>query len=435
MELSKHNIISKIKDSDEYFIVNALSGNADILSEKTYNDIISGNIESLEMFEKGYVVNATDETALYRKKYLAFLDKRDKDEIQLFFVPNYSCNFDCTYCYQSSYNSEKTSLSTTVIDAFFRYVDLKFSDKRKYITLFGGEPLLNSKKQKELLSYFFKKASDRALEIAIVTNGYNVSEFIDILKEAKIREVQFTLDGTKDFHDKRRFLKGGGGTFENIVKSIDALMALKMPINLRMVVDKDNIGNLPDFAQFVIGKGWTDYPLFKTQMGRNYELHECQSHNNSLFSRIELYESTFELIKKHPHIIKFHQPAFSITRFLFENGEMPQPLFDACTGTKTEWAFDYTGHIYACTATVGKEGESLGTFYPEIILNEAQVEEWEGRDVLSIQDCQSCSVQLICGGGCAAVAKNHNGCLNSPDCRPVKQLLELGMGYYSNLEI
>jgi hypothetical protein len=31
MEFSKHNIFSRIADSDTYFIVNPLSGNADIL--------------------------------------------------------------------------------------------------------------------------------------------------------------------------------------------------------------------------------------------------------------------------------------------------------------------------------------------------------------------------------------------------------------------
>jgi hypothetical protein len=35
-----------------------------------------------------------------------------------------------------------------------------------------------------------------------------------------------------------------------------------------MVIDKENIENLPEFAQFAIDKGWTNNPLFKTQIGR-----------------------------------------------------------------------------------------------------------------------------------------------------------------------
>jgi len=56
--------------------------------------------------------------------------------------------------------------------------------------------------------------------------------------------------------------------------------------------------------------------------------------------------------------------------------------------------------------------------------------EWERRDVTAISECSNCSVQLGCGGGCGSVAKNRTGKACSPDCRPVKELLELGMSQY-----
>lgn len=149
---------------------------------------------------------------------------------------------------------------------------------------------------------------------------------------------------------------------------------------------------------------------------------------------VELYLDLYELIKENPEIIQFHKPAYSISKFLFENGEVPPPLFDACPGCKTEWAFDYTGTIYSCTATVGKKEEVLGTYYPGIKKNKDVIAEWEERDVLSIDECKSCSLQLVCGGGCASIAKNQSGELHSPDCRPVKELLEMGIDLYSTLE-
>ena len=225
-------------------------------------------------------------------------------------------------------------------------------------------------------------------------------------------------------------MKGGGETFDRIVEGIDQLLAAHIPVNLRMVIDKENIGNLPEFARFAIDKGWTSNPIFKTQLGRNYELHECQTDQSRLYSRLEMYKDIYWLLQDHPYIQEFHKPAFSISKFLFENGEMPEPLFDACTGTKTEWAFDFTGNIFSCTATVGKEGESLGTFYPQVKLNTDEIETWEERDILSIPKCRNCNLALICGGGCASMAKNYNGDLNFHDCRPVTELLELGISHY-----
>ncbi len=221
------------------------------------------------------------------------------------------------------------------------------------------------------------KSAEADLSLCFVTNGYYLEEYIPVLRKGKIREVQVTLDGTESVHNTRRFLKGGGGTFEKIVKGIDACLKDNIDVNLRMVIDKENIANLSDLAQFAIDKGWTKSRYFKTQIGRNYELHHCQSSPDKLFDRISLYESIFEMTKNHPHILEFYKPAYSVSKFLAENGELPEPLFDSCPACKTEWAFDYTGKIYSCTATVGKADESLGTFYPEITRKETVIEQWE----------------------------------------------------------
>jgi len=63
-------------------------------------------------------------------------------------------------------------------------------------------------------------------------------------------------------------------------------------------------------------------------------------------------------------------------------------------------------------------------------LNEEAVETWQQRDVVAIEACRQCPSQLACGGGCGAVAKNKNGSVLSPDCRPVKELLEMGFSAY-----
>jgi uncharacterized protein len=437
LNFSKHNIFSKIIDSDNYFIVNLLSGNADILSPtegQMLNELLAGKEGETEFVKdltiKGYIISAEEEKLLYRAKYLDFTDDRDADEVQLFFVPNYSCNFACTYCYQDEYAYPQQSLTTDIIDAFFDYIKTEFAGRKKYITVFGGEPLLNSPKQREMIGYLLNKSNEAKLDVCFVTNGYSLEEYVELLSNARIREIQVTLDGKGSVHDQRRFLKGGGPTFDKIVSGIDACLVHGIPVNLRMVVDKENLSDLPELARFAIDKGWTGHPLFKTQIGRNYELHHCQASPDKLYSRIALYETIYALISEHPHILEFYKPAYSISKFLAENGALPDPLFDGCPACKTEWAFDYTGHIFPCTATVGKADESLGTFYPEISRLDQLIGEWENRDVTTIDGCADCNLQLACGGGCGSVAKNRTGSVCSTDCRPVKELLELGFGAY-----
>jgi len=431
MYFSRYNIFSKVRDSDNYFILNLLSGNADILSPEEASLISSKQYDKLpKLVELGYYVDEQLEKKLFMNKYLDFIDERDKDEVQLFFVTNYSCNFACFYCYQDEYEAAVTSLTTDVIDSCFEYVRNNFAGKRCYFTIFGGEPLLPSESQMSVIQYFLEKAKVAGIETCIVTNGYSLSNYIPILKDMMIREIQVTLDGTEAIHNERRYLKSKKGTFNEIVSGIDSCLAAKIPVNLRMVIDKLNVDNLPEFSEFAIQKAWTKNPLFKTQLGRNYELHHCQSLKDKLFSRIEMYTHIYHLLLQYPHIAEFYKPAFSVSKFVFEHGDLPDPLFDSCPACKTEWAFDYTGKIYPCTATVGKKGEELGSFYPTVSLNQAKVDDWISRDVTSISECKSCELQLACGGGCGSVAKNNKGSVCNPDCRPVKELLEMGFAYY-----
>ncbi len=412
--------------------MNLLSKEADILEADLAQAFISDTLDDAAPFvEKGYYMDEEKETSLFNAAYLDFMDQQEESEIQVFYVPDYFCNFKCTYCYQEEYG-KSTALKDQrpVIDAFFSYLDLNFSGKPFYLTLFGGEPLLTSESHRSNINYFLDRADERKLSIAIVTNGYTLEECLPRLKQSRIREIQITLDGPAEVHNLRRPLRGGQGTFERVSDAVDLTIAAGIPVNLRAVLDKQNIDGLPELAAHAVKKGWTKSSLFKTQLGRNYELHSCQKDHEFLFTRIGMYEGIYELIKDYPEILEFHRPAFSLSRFIADEGELPGPLFDSCTGAKTEWAFDYTGNIYSCTATVGKTGEELGQFYPEVILNSEAVEEWQDRDVCSIAECRSCSVQLACGGGCAAVAKNRTGSIMTPDCRPVKELMTLGLATY-----
>ena len=216
MKYSKYNIFSKIRNSENYFIINLLTGNAEILgigeAEKLKafmkGQVLPNDAFSQELIAKGYLSEDSEENRIYRKRYLDFLDSRSNDEIQLFFVTNYSCNFACTYCYQDQYNNPSQELNTDVIDSFFNYIKNEFAGRKKYITVFGGEPLLNSLKQIAAIEYLLQKAEDEKLEISFVTNGYNLVNYINIFKN---RSIQVTLDGTEFVHDSRRFLKSGSG--------------------------------------------------------------------------------------------------------------------------------------------------------------------------------------------------------------------------------
>jgi radical SAM protein with 4Fe4S-binding SPASM domain len=235
-------------------------------------------------------------------------------------------------------------------------------------------------------------------------------------------------------HDSRRNNLAKTGTFEKVVAGMEKAVKNGIPINLRSVVDKQNVDNLVEMADFLDKKGWLDLPpnLFKTQIGRNYELFECYEMPEHLFTQVEMWSHVAKLMKEFPVLEKFHKPDFMGIRYLMETGEMYIPSFDTCPAGKTEWVFDLYGDIYGCTASCGREDLKLGTYWPEIKKNDEVIQTWKDRNVTNIDKCKECKFDVICGGGCGVIAANkNNGEILSHDCRPIQGIYDVGMNFYA----
>ena len=446
MILAKNNIVIEIKNSNprSFAILNPISGSFDLMGEKEHTlltSIAGGRPVESEftdyLLERGYAYkNEYKQITAIDNAYKAFKDEIADSQVQLMLVPSYGCNLACTYCFQHGVDDRPVLISRETVDAFFAYARDNFGDRKKkpFITLFGGEPLVNSPAQRQIIEYIVDRCVAEDYELAAVTNGYDFRGYADLLARAKIKEIQFTLDGSKPIHDSRRGTANHKGTFDRVVEGIEAAVSHGMPVNLRSVVDLENIRDLVNLAEFIEAKGWLDLPatLFKTQIGRNYELFECYARPQHLMTQVELWGQFAALSKEYPILAKFHRPDFKGIRHVIETGEMPMATFDTCPAGKTEWVFDLNGDIFGCTASCGRDEFRLGKFWPEVELNETAIGTWQKRDVLAISKCQECSYNVICGGGCGVVAANHSqGEILAPDCRPVQDMLDLGINYYA----
>ena len=423
--------------------MNPISGSFDIIDESEYEmlkELPLGKNADTEfteiLLERGYAFETgEEEEKAIAKAYAAFNNEIENSQVQLMLVPTYGCNLACTYCFQHGIEGKPLLISRETVDAFFDYAEKNFSGKaqKPFITLFGGEPLINSPAQRGIISYIIDKCAGEEYQLSVVTNGYDLEDYISLLEKVEIKEIQITLDGSREIHDSRRGTSNKKGTFDRIVEGIQAAVDRKMPINLRSVVDLENIEDMVNLAQFLDSKGWLDLPaeLFKTQIGRNYELFDCYAKPQHLMTQVELWSKFSALSKIHPVLAKFHRPDFKGIRHLIDVGEMYMASFDPCPACKTEWVFDLYGDIYGCTASCGRKEYLLGTYWPEVRLKDAAISTWKKRNVKSIPKCTSCRYDVICGGGCGVVAANENADdILSPDCRPVQELLELGIDYY-----
>ncbi|HEX3044387.1 MAG TPA: DUF5714 domain-containing protein [Bacillota bacterium] len=453
MHFSKNNMVVQLHGSEpsEYAILNPLSGAFDLMDQREYelfNTLkATGSVGAQDqdftdyLLQRGYVYpDSQAEGEKIRVEYIKFQEEIDNSQVQLLLIPSYSCNLACVYCYEHSLPEKGKLITSKTLDAFFEYVRLNFGQgapkgakkKRPFITLFGGEPLIDNPSYRAILEKIVNHCVAGDYELSVVTNGYALGAYVNLLSKARIKEIQVTVDGSKAVHDKRRGTLGGAGTLDQIIIGLEAAIAHHLPINFRTVVDFENLLDLVNLARFVAEKGWLDLgpELFKTQIGRNYELFDCYAKPQHLMSQVALWAEFTKLSREYPILQKFHRPDFKGIRHLVDTGDMYMASFDTCPAAKTEWVFDLHGDIYGCTASCGREEFRLGSFYPEVKLEKNAVAEWQNRNILNIPECVDCPSNLICGGGCGVVAAQKNGKVLSPDCRPIPELIELGVNYY-----
>jgi uncharacterized protein len=446
MKLSRTTVFAPIPDRDDVLLVQPLTAQVAILEAEAaaaLREVESGaalpaSLDLDVLRQAGFVVDGPgQDKAMMAEAYADFREEQHKTPTQLIVVPTFACNFKCTYCYQEPFDPDQGRLvSPEVIDAFFAWLD-RFhgaDDPKPYVTLFGGEPLVDTPTHHDRLRRYMDGVAARGLKLAAVTNGYDLAAFADELAAGPVREVQVTLDGPEAVHDLRRVHASGRGTFHRVVAGIQSLVDRGVPVNLRVVADRQNLAALPELARLCDDKGWLDLPQerFKTQIGRNYELFGCASRQRreELLDRAGLWRSFVELSEVHPLLRKFHSPRFHGIGHLAATGEFPMANFDACPAGKKEWAFAPDGSVYGCTATVGNEKYRFGKFYPEVVRDDDATADWEMRSILTIPECKSCAHATICGGGCGAIASDRNGTPLSPDCRPVPEVMGLGVRYY-----
>lgn len=257
MKESLYNIY--IKKDDALFIFNTLSGNILKISDKniinSLNDYLKGKDTLTEHNKKFLLTNnffVNDDVNEIECVH-SFIKEQKILTITIFLTTK--CNFRCLYCYEAH---ENTSLNSTSYHLLLNFIK-KEIQKEKFINLrinfFGGEPLLE---YNNLLS-FLKELTDilRKFEITlsfgITTNGYLLTKerYLDLIQYG-LNDLQITIDGFEEEHDKKRFLINGEGTWSQIMKNLDEITKIgkKEDIIIRTNFDKNSLNSEKDFILY-----------------------------------------------------------------------------------------------------------------------------------------------------------------------------------------
>ena len=422
MKLIKHIIFVNI-DDDEKLMINSLYGLVDKIDNATFElikkwqgqEVIAPNDEIEfalynNLKSRNYLVNNFDEESSKKEMIIVALRKNHAsaraNNHHITFVMTYDCNFACPYCFEGNANRidngqnlKSTSCSKTevmtpeLIDAAFNLV----GDNLQSIGLFGGEPLLP--KTRSAFEYIVSKAPDKTYNIT--SNGYYLTEFLDLLTRIKISYIIVTLDGEEETHDSRRHLADGGPTYNKIMDGIEKCLENKIPIHIRMNIDEGNLDECMRLKLKLIEQFSRHGDLLSFESSPMME----SSDQETLNILSEMYNAEIEYTpeerKQRNHTLSELGPLVSA---IATNSKI-KPAYSYCFAHESGLAVDPFGSLYPCLRTVGIEEFAIGKYHPIVEFKESSI---RTRNIDSIPECRECKYSLLCGGGCPVGLPNYS---------------------------
>jgi len=435
-------IVDDVVQGEVAMLVHGLSGAMDLVAGQLYTwftaggspDDLPSSVRS-RLEKRGYLWEASpdSEHALFTKISALLHERRLMTTINSFWViPSYKCNLRCTYCFQDHALHAGKGLAQRDMqpDEAIRLIDTfdtiggagphASSGRGRYITLFGGEPLMSSTAEtvKAIVTY----GRSKGYRIGAVTNGVDLIEFEEVLGPGALRWLQITLDGVAALNDRRR-LPLRSGTFDRIVDGITMALDRGCKVSMRTNVDRELMQHAATLEEWADKKNWLRNPNFSWYM-TPVEEHASPPLRNATVSMVELIGSVRQagVTKiKPPYVGKFHR----LFDTLVARGIASEIETSSCGAHTNMYFFDPNGLVFACAEQAGKPHAAIGTFD----LNEGSVSapgvfKWQQRHVGNMPVCSRCPNAFFCGGGCANAATLEHNDFFGPRCNGIKDAMQ-----------
>lgn len=393
MKVSRFNIIEEVEDGILIYNTNSngiLKLNKDYA--RKYKDLIKN---------KGEIDKEFEEALLYGKMIIRDQDGDELDkifienklrrfggnQIDLTIAPTTACNFRCPYCYEKG--KEYTSMNEDTVQKVKEYIE-KLKENYKYIgiTWYGGEPLLALSTIKELMESVYDNFDKNHVYSNIVSNGYLLTEdTANELKKYNISDIQITIDGPPEIHNKRRILPSKEDTFFTIFDNMKSALNIypDLHISIRVNIDKTNINGVDEIISYL-----KQYDLFKKvslYLAPVSNINETSNESNC-FNMKEFAVEELNFIKRN------HDKGYSFIG-------LPSRNIGICGAVSiNSYLIDPLGDMYKCWNDISCLNEKIGSVYDEKINLNGNMTKWLSYSIEKDEECIRCPYLPVCMGGC-----------------------------------
>jgi uncharacterized protein len=349
-----------------------------------------------DLAKGGFIVNEdVDELKLLDQMYQR--SRFNSQNVMLTIAPTMACNFVCDYCFQGQ-DKPHATMTDAVQDSIISMLDHAAPQVKSVgVTWYGGEPLVRVKVIEALSDRMIELCQRKGLSYtaSVVTNGYLLTkEVATSLVKRGVSWIQVTLDGTPEYHDTRRYLMGGKGSFHRIIENLRSFITElpRLAISIRVNIDDRNAKDIHGLLDYMAGQGFGKAtpnlsiyfaPVEATTEGCH--IVEDVTMQKSRYGQLEaeLYAHAFELnLTPLPWPPRFHGLCGAV-----------QP---------SSIVILPTGELHKCWDTVSWPEKSVGSIFnlPAVMQNEL-MQKWLRWTPFENETCKNCKILPNCAGSCA----------------------------------
>ena len=344
------------------------------------------------------------------------------------------CNLRCTYCFTSGKTNREMSFQTAkdTID-WITKPDTCGNSKSINIAFWGGEPLLKFDLMKDIVEYGKEIGEKKNIKISwsMTTNlTLCTPEVCRWLKENKVG-VLFSVDGTRENHNKYRPLANGKGSYDLVEAGIDNAKAAGLPVCLRFTLAPDTVKDLyNDIKWYMDNKD-----IYSFHFSPAYELDWNDKAYEVLDDQFKLLVDEITKQYKDNQILRIRPFVYGITNLVSARSQLERnPCGAGCNyvGVAVDGAL-YPCHRFHdfCDSRPWQEQEKcIGSIYEGITRPQFR------EDFLKYQDklknggysCAKCELyeDKLCFGGCYAANMDNTGSIYvCPDAECIIEKMQI----------
>jgi len=397
MELDNQNIFTvpvghyfDKEESDVYLVYAPLSGNM-LLAD---NDTIHKMEQVLQQTLEDEAINIllqsltdTYETTIETIQHL-------EDYRVLYVLPNYICNFSCSYCYSAKGRSDK-KLSSRHLKAVLDY----FIDKQrchgeplKITFVGGGEPMLSWALVKFGLEYASSLANKQGIKLyfGLITNGSIINdEMIETLLYYHVTP-RISFEVIEEIQNKQR------GHYLKVCSNIDRMLDVGINCEIRSMITPDNVHRLEEMTLEMINRFPAITHYYYDPILDANTFHEVEFTRNFYSIYNQSFMRSRQIANKNRKEVRN-----AVSRSLetvvkrYCNGEFcltPEGTLSICLEVSSPQEKEYLKHIY------GYIDENNTLQIDQDKFNFLKEKEMANNN----PKCASCFIKWNCGGGCMA---------------------------------